>query len=222
MIYNFYSLNDPDTQEVRYIGVTTRSLKVRYAQHKSSALLNKDQTHKTKWFRSLMNKNKLPTINLLLIYECNDDSWENIEKDLISKYYNLTNHSLGGKGVVKGERLKTTRFNSRPVVKIHPWKDEILATYSSAAEAEKEHSGKKTSVIHQTLKGLHKHSFGYRWSYLDPLVFSEPLPCYYLYINNKFYKDYLTKQDLLKDFRTLLNNENDTFFITKTIPSFSN
>jgi len=65
MIYKFYSLSDPDTLEVRYIGVTTNTLSVRFQQHKSAAKKDKDYTHKTKWVKSLLNKNKLPIMTLL-------------------------------------------------------------------------------------------------------------------------------------------------------------
>lgn len=222
MTYYFYTLCDPDTQEVRYVGVTTYSLRIRFQQHKSNAVKQKDQTHKTKWFRSLLNNGKLPVMNHIRTLECEDNSWEKLEKDLIKSYPNLTNHHVGGRGIVKGERLRTSNHNRIPIVKIHPWKDVIIDVYDSLTTAERAlNSGKQTGTINRTVAGLSAHSFGFRWSRIDPLKFSKPLPYFFVYINNKFYKDYPSKQQLIEDLRVLTNDPDANITITKTIPPVS-
>lgn len=220
MTYYFYTLSDPTTKEVRYVGVTTYSLKTRYAQHKHTALREKDQTHKTKWFRSLLECSKLPLINLIKTYQCEDNSWEDIEKLLIASYPNLTNHHVGGKGIIKGERLQTTSSNRIPVAKIHPWRDTILEVYDSAKTAEKLLYGKPTGMISATVKGRHKHATGFRWSFIDPLVFPEKIPYYFLYVNNQLYGDYPSKAQMKPILKDLLNQNSVNIQIT-TMPPIS-
>jgi len=219
MIYTFYSLSDPITNEVRYIGVTTLDAKQRFAQHKCSALRRmEDQTHKTKWFRSLLKKGLVPILSILKVYECSDSSWESIEQELITSYPNLTNHHPGGQGIVKGNR--NTVNKCKKVVKIHPWRDEILAEFNSAKEAEIFEFKTNTGVINQCVRGKHKHSNGFRWSYANPLVFPDKLPYLFLYSGNQLIKSYPSKNDLRKDMTWIFDNF-ETFTITKNIPTIS-
>lgn len=221
MKYTFYTLSDPDTLEVRYVGVTTNKIEVRFAQHKSLAVKSRDQTHKTKWFKSILDEGKLPIISVIQTYTCEDDSWESIEKELISKYTNLTNHHCGGKGVIIGERLATTASNCISIVKIHPWKDEVISTYESIKQAESAHRGKSsTGTINQTLKGKHYYSYGHRWSYANNIVFSPPLKYYFLCVNNVIVKEYSCKARLRDDLTRIMNTY-DCWKITTNIPSIS-
>jgi len=90
-----YSLSDPDTKKIRYVGKTIRSLGVRYSQHLSQAkyTIKKDYAHC--WIKSLLNKNKKPIINLIEL--CKDinreEYWINYyrKQDKI-----LTNINRGG------------------------------------------------------------------------------------------------------------------------------
>jgi hypothetical protein len=91
MIHYIYTLSDPNTNEVRYVGKTINT-KRRYKQH----LYDKRQTsHKHSWIKSLKDIGLKPIMNI--IEECNDN-WEEREIYWISKYDNLTNHKLGGNG----------------------------------------------------------------------------------------------------------------------------
>lgn len=220
MKYRFYTLSDPDTLEVRYVGVTTNSLATRFAQHKYSTKRITDNTHKSKWFKSVMERGKLPIITKVKTYTCEDDSWELIEKELISSYTNLTNHHVGGKGVIKGERKRTTAFNNKPVVKIHPWKNIVLETYINCREAEVSQSGKITGIISQTVNGKHTHAFGYRWSFAEPIKFPKPLKYYFLCVDGKIIKEYSSKAAIREDF-TRITNTYDVWGITTNIPSVS-
>ena len=92
MTHYIYTLSDPNTNEVRYVGKTI-NIKRRYKQH----LYDKRQTsHKNSWIISL-RKNGLKPI-MTIIEECNNDNWEEREIYWISKYENLTNHKKGGNG----------------------------------------------------------------------------------------------------------------------------
>lgn len=74
MNINLYTLSNPITDEVRYVGITSRSLKRRLTQHISEKRLNK----RTSWITSLKNKNLLPKIELLSIAD--ENTWASEEK----------------------------------------------------------------------------------------------------------------------------------------------
>ena len=99
MIHYIYTLSDPNTNEIRYVGKTI-NIKRRYKQH----LYDKRQTsHKHSWILSLKKVGLKP--KMIIIEECNNDNWEEREIYWISKYDNLTNNKLGGNG---GDDYKRT------------------------------------------------------------------------------------------------------------------
>lgn len=91
---NIYVLLDPSTCKVRYIGITTQSIKRRLFKHVEDAMYSKKSTHKINWIRKLISEGKFPLIKKLT--EVND--WYSalkLEKHLIKKYKvsrNLTNN----------------------------------------------------------------------------------------------------------------------------------
>lgn len=94
MVYKIYSLSDPDTKKVRYIGYTSKSLAVRLKAHINDC--NKKITsHKANWIRCIINKNKTPIIEL--ICEClSMEEAMNMEIYHISINSDLTNSTSGG------------------------------------------------------------------------------------------------------------------------------
>lgn len=88
-----YSLSDPITNEIRYIGKTL-NLKRRYNAHINTFT----KTHKDCWIKSLKNKNLLPKLDIVDIVIEKD--WAFWEKHYISLYkswgFNLTNLTDGG------------------------------------------------------------------------------------------------------------------------------
>ena len=91
-----YTLTDPITNTVRYIG-QTNNLNRRLNGHIQTSLnmnSKKSNTHKSCWIRKLLNQNTKPIINI--IHECIDYEESNFyEKYYITKYtnegFNLTN-----------------------------------------------------------------------------------------------------------------------------------
>lgn len=83
--YKFYCLKNPVTNEIRYIGLTKRSLEKRLIEHLSN-FKNIENTHKTKWIKSLLKKNIVPTIHLIEEKICSFEEAIKIEKDLINLY----------------------------------------------------------------------------------------------------------------------------------------
>lgn len=91
-----YTLNDPNTKEVRYVGKTINKLSYRLNNHIKRAI--KGKTHKDKWICSLMKKGELPEIELIM--ETYD--WIQAEQDCIRLFKSigarLCNHTMGGDG----------------------------------------------------------------------------------------------------------------------------
>ncbi len=114
-----YTLSDPCTGEIKYIGKTINELKIRLYGHMHES--KKSNTHKSNWIKSLLSKNLKPTIEILDIV--NDDDWEFWEQYWIEqlKYWgiNLTNCMDGGKGI-SSEFMKKNNpmFNLNTVEKM--------------------------------------------------------------------------------------------------------
>jgi hypothetical protein len=96
-----YSLTDPITYQIRYVGKTV-NLEKRLYNHINHAKTMKYKRHVYYWINSLLKKGKLPIMNVL--EEC-DINWQEREKYWIEQYKeNLCNHTLGGEGRL-GSRL---------------------------------------------------------------------------------------------------------------------
>lgn len=94
-----YTLSDPITNEIRYVGKTTQSLNTRYSDHINTNGLRSKQNYKSRnWIKSLALKELLPKIEIL--DEVKAEYWEIEEKFYISYFrwlgFNLTNHQEGG------------------------------------------------------------------------------------------------------------------------------
>lgn len=87
-----YTLSDPETKEIRYVG-KTNNLKSRYNNHISHNI----KTHCCNWIKSLKKRNLLPIMEV--IEKANDDNWVEREQFWISQFNNLTNQTIGGEGL---------------------------------------------------------------------------------------------------------------------------
>lgn len=99
MIYYIYTLTDPNTNEIKYIG-KTNNIKNRLKRHLLPSNLKNKWTAKTKWLIHLKQNNQKPIIEILDIdikYNIND-----LEIYWISQFrtwgFNLTNETNGGDG----------------------------------------------------------------------------------------------------------------------------
>lgn len=89
-----YSLTDPITNEIRYIGKTTQRLNSRLSSHINVARKEYKKDHCHCWIKGLLNKGLKPLCNVIEIAD-------NVEREVYwIKYYkengNITNHSPGG------------------------------------------------------------------------------------------------------------------------------
>jgi hypothetical protein len=92
-----YTLSDPQTGEIRYIGQTSNP-KNRIKSH----LQENSFSRKSNWVRSLKLKGLIVIMDIIDI--CDELLWEELEIYYISLFkccgFNLTNHSTGGVGNV--------------------------------------------------------------------------------------------------------------------------
>ena len=99
--WSIYTLSDPETKQVRYVGWTT-NLKSRLKWHISDAKTRAGKQHKRHWVKSLLNKNLKPLMDT--IETGIGDGWQEIEKRWIKHYRDdgcsLVNATAGGEGVV--------------------------------------------------------------------------------------------------------------------------
>lgn len=188
MSYFIYTLSDPETEEIRYVGITY-NLAYRLRKH----LVDKTKTWKNHWIQKLKTEGKVPLITVLCevrdlkeacIEECN------YIKLLRILGYNLTNHAEGGnippnhQGKKRSKEVKekmkkaiTTAWHKKIKQKdyipqtlgrktIHQFTKEgkYIQSWEGVNLAARElglHSGN----ISATLKGRVKSTGGFIWKY---------------------------------------------------------
>lgn len=95
-----YGLVCPESNEIRYVGVTERSLTVRLRQHISDSIRNKKRyTYKDRWIRRLHANGKSDLIKIEVIEQVSKDTQFDREIYWIAEYrktHKLTNTSEGG------------------------------------------------------------------------------------------------------------------------------
>lgn len=110
--YKVYALYHPITKEIRYIGLTSGSLKQRLLDHVSLRNNSDKNTYKARWIRSLKSKGLKPNMQLLKI-TFDYDSIKLVEKEFIKKFrelgYRLVNTTNGGEGTLRGALSEDTR-----------------------------------------------------------------------------------------------------------------
>lgn len=93
-----YTLSHPITNEIRYVGKSTR-IKRRETEHKSKWFCTKRPNHKNNWCLMLINQGLKP---VLTIIDQTDNNWQELEKYWIKHYKDigcrLLNHTEGGEG----------------------------------------------------------------------------------------------------------------------------
>lgn len=102
-----YVLNDPRTNQVRYVGKANDPLK-RWKCHISRAKKNDRKNHTTSWMRFLLNLGLTPELEIL--EEIPMDGWQEIEKEYIRVFrmigIRLTNAAEGGEGSAMSQDTK--------------------------------------------------------------------------------------------------------------------
>ncbi len=103
MVGKIYTLTDPRTGEIRYVGFTVIELNDRLKGHIDPNHL-KSITHKNNWIKTLINENLMPVIEEVDTVEI--EMWQFWERYWISQFrswnFSLTNMTDGGNGMQKG------------------------------------------------------------------------------------------------------------------------
>jgi group I intron endonuclease len=95
-----YTLRDPKTEKVRYVGKTIQNPKERLYSHIREAKRNR-KSYRDKWILQVLARDQRPIIEV--IEESNEENWQERERFWIAEYkergYNLTNVTKGGEGL---------------------------------------------------------------------------------------------------------------------------
>lgn len=171
--YKIYALVDPFTREIRYVGVTTRTLTQRLYAHKYEAKYSRNKnTYKNNWVSKIISSGELPII--ILLENCDLENWEDREKFWISIFNNgrLTNQREGGTGVIVERSSysiqRSANARKLPVVQLSI-NGEFIKEWDSASDAERE-----LNIFRERIGKVCKHSAytagGFRWAFKSDYV----------------------------------------------------
>ena len=115
---NIYTLTDPRTNEVRYVG-KANNVSQRYKAHLNRA--RKHQIHKKNWIELLKREGLKPIIEVVEVVPINE--WIFWEKYWISQFrvwgFNLINYTNGGDGCTFGNQTSFKKGNKTWLGKNH-------------------------------------------------------------------------------------------------------
>lgn len=136
-----YTLSDPFTSEVRYVGVTMYP-ELRYSQHVTRS---KDNTHKSNWIKRLQRNHAEPTMEILTLVHDKDVAMK-LEMKYIQEFKelgaNLTNLTLGGESPMANK--KHTEETKRKMSEVHSKEKNHFYGKTHSAETRKLLSEKLT------------------------------------------------------------------------------
>lgn len=164
-----YSLEDPDTNEIRYIGKTVKSLPSRLTNHIYTA--KKINNHRCNWIKSIVKKGKKPLIKI--IDSCDWKESAELEIYWITQFknwgFNLVNSTEGGEGnlgfkLSKERRDKLTKAVSKKVYQ-YSLNGNFIKEFPSVIEASRQLNFKSPTKISLAAQGLRGKSAEYQWSF---------------------------------------------------------
>jgi hypothetical protein len=169
-----YTLSDPLTNEIRYVGKTVKSLKERLTGH--LYLRGKENNYRTNWIKSIVKSGNIPIINQ--IDETTWDKSQELEKYWIKKFknegYRLVNLTDGGEGALGCKRSKeailkssiSMRENQKRVYQ-YSLNGIFIKDYRSCKDASEEINGRSENISQCCLLNKKSHK-EFIWSYLTP------------------------------------------------------
>lgn len=103
-----YALRDPDTDEIRYVGVTCKPLRDRLSNHVHDAARGVNDSHTGRWIRNLLAKSKRPKITLLEETEDRNREifWISSGREYGLRLTNATDGGEGATGYKHSESIK--------------------------------------------------------------------------------------------------------------------
>lgn len=170
-----YTLKDPISKEIRYVG-KTKDIKDRLKRHMSDSYLIESWTNKNKWLLNLKNKGLNPILEV--IDEGNQSNINELEIKWISYYkdlgLDLTNMTNGGDGC-DNKGIKRTKSAIEKMKLCHPLRREliqfdlnnnIINIFNSTHESS-EKTGFPRSSISRCCSGKYIQANGYYFRYMD-------------------------------------------------------
>jgi hypothetical protein len=176
--YYIYTLSDPITGDVRYVG-KTNNIKNRFWKHTGPYYLKAGWIPKNKWILWLKNQGLKPVIEIL--DEGTEDNIDDLERYWIEQFkqwgYKLKNVSTGGPtpSYWKGKKLSPEHVlkkvmndpRRRDICEYEIGTDKLLAEYINVAEAHRK-TGHKPETISNSCKGKTiPGKYGVYWRYKD-------------------------------------------------------
>lgn len=164
MIIRIYSLNDPITSEVRYVGRTSNTLKARLGEHVAKCYSNHN-THKKNWIASLALKGMAPTISLIKELNCSWEESHAIEILTINEYFekgcklvNLLDKGSGSYGIT------SERPMSRKAILQYDLDGNFIREWDGIVTAAK-HFNTNPKSIFKAVKGISIKTSNNMWKY---------------------------------------------------------
>jgi hypothetical protein len=128
-----YTLSDPETGKIRYVGKTIETLNSRLAKHICDSKRRSGKYHTINWINTVLERGLKPKIELL--DEVTDSEWKFWEKYWVKQIkawgFNLTNYREGGEDGPTGYTQGSERIQKRL---------ETLKTSTAWTEFGKKHS----------------------------------------------------------------------------------
>ena len=111
-----YTLSNPISSEIRYVGVTKRTLKKRMRQHIHDAKTGV-MTHKSNWIRQLLKEHRRPIIDIIdIVPEYDWAFWEQYWiAQLKSWGFRLVNETMGGEGTLGNKGWKHSEITKSTI-----------------------------------------------------------------------------------------------------------
>ena len=164
-----YTLADPVTKEVRYVGKTVKTLSQRLTGHIYSS--KKESNHRANWIKSLLRVGRKPLIEYLDI--CSWDESQKLEIYWISQFiswgFNLINLTEGGEGNLGGnisvENKRKLIAANRKEIYQYDKEGNFIRSFSSLSEAARCLKMKSIGKISSCASGKRRLSGDCRWSY---------------------------------------------------------
>lgn len=172
--YYYYYLKDPDTEVVRYIGITLNP-KERYHTHIYNSYKDVEKNKwKSNWIKSLLKKGVKPVMEIFDTYEtdCVDDAYAREEQF-------INEHFLKGIPLVNVLKVPYRGSNPgslrKPVYQYDIHTGDFIQEFPSVADASRElNISRKHIESRAKSHGRIAHGDKYRWSYIKHRVIQTP------------------------------------------------
>jgi len=164
--YKIYTLEDPITNEIRYVGKTSRNTDKRLSEHISSLKANHG-THKINWIKLLLKNNLKPLLKIIDLAD-NELHMEELEKYWIKQLkhwgFSLVNSCDYGPGVLNRKVHEETKIKVSIPLICWDKNGDIVDIFYGAREA-----SRKLNISYKHISSVAKNKrsnvSGYRFKY---------------------------------------------------------